>query len=181
MKLRSKLMMFTAAAALSANMAFAAIDGNALADDYLAEGYDFVEVKVGPTQTKVEAIKGGTKVEVIYDNETGEILKQEAEAADGDDVGRTGKQVRVEDKDFLDGDDDEGDDEEDDDDENDDDEGEDDEGDDDESDDDENDDNEGNDDEGNDDDEGDDGEGGGGESGGGDDDEDNSGSGGGED
>ncbi|MFN6926184.1 MAG: PepSY domain-containing protein, partial [Tabrizicola sp.] len=90
MKLRTRLMLFTAAAALSANMAFAAIDANALADRYLAEGYDFVEVKVGPTQTKVEAIKGDTKVEVVYDNETGDIIKEEQERADADEVGRTG-------------------------------------------------------------------------------------------
>ena len=52
-----------------------------LADAYLAKGYTFVEVKVGPTQTKVEAIMGSTKVEVVYDNETDEIIKQETETA----------------------------------------------------------------------------------------------------
>ncbi len=106
MKLRTKLMMFTATAALTANMAYAAIDGQALADSYLADGYDFVEVKQGPTQTKVEAIKGSSKVEVVYDNENGAIIKQETETADGDDLGRTGSQVRSVDKDFEDGDDD---------------------------------------------------------------------------
>lgn len=106
MKLRTKLLCYTAAIALSAGAAFAAIDGNALADAYLAKGYDFVEVKVGPTQTKVEAIKGNLKVEVIYDNETEAIIKQEEETVDGDDVGRTGKQVRSVDEDFEDGDDD---------------------------------------------------------------------------
>ncbi|MFN5996112.1 MAG: PepSY domain-containing protein, partial [Paracoccaceae bacterium] len=110
MKLRTRLLSYTAAIALTAGAAFAAIDGNQLADDYLAEGYTFVEVKVGPTQTKVEAIKGDSKVEVIYDNETLEIIKKETETADGDDVGRTGKQVRKVDRDFEDdgdGDDDE--------------------------------------------------------------------------
>lgn len=114
MRLRTKLMMFTAAVALSANMAFAAIDANALADAYLAEGYNFVEVKVGPTQTKVEAIRGTTKVEVIYDNETQAIIKREEETADGDDVGRTGKEVKTVDGDFEDGDDDDDDDDDDD-------------------------------------------------------------------
>jgi Mg-chelatase subunit ChlI len=131
MKLRTKLMMFTAAAALSANMAFAAIDPQALADAYIAEGYTYVEVKVGPTQTKLEAIRGDRKVEVIYDNETGAVLKQEFEDADADDQGRTGTSIRTEDKDFLDDDDDEGvDDEDDEDDEEDNDEDDDDEGDD---------------------------------------------------
>lgn len=110
MKLKSRLMLFTAAAALSANMAFAAIDGQALADAYLAEGYEFVEVKVGPTQTKVEAIRGDVKVEVVYDNETGEVIKKEQERADDDDIGRTGSEVRTVDKDFEDGDDDDDDD-----------------------------------------------------------------------
>jgi len=116
MKLRTKLLMFTAATALSVNMAYAAIDGASLADAYIAEGYDYVEVKVGPTQTKVEAIKGNVKVEVIYDNETQAIIKKEQETADGDDVGRTGKEVKTVTKDFEDGDDDDDDDDEEDDD-----------------------------------------------------------------
>ena len=70
MKLKTRLMMFTAATALSANFALAAINPQALADAYVAEGYTYVEVKVGPTQTKLEAVKGQRKVEVIYDNAT---------------------------------------------------------------------------------------------------------------
>jgi hypothetical protein len=105
MKIRTTLLIWTAAAALSASVAYAAIDAQALADSYLAEGYDFVEVKQGPTQTKVEAIRDTTKVEVVYDNETGAILSQEEEAADAEDIGRTGSQVRSVDRDFEDGDD----------------------------------------------------------------------------
>lgn len=115
MKLRSRLMLFTAAVALSANMAFAAIDGQALADAYLAEGYEFVEVKVGPTQTKVEAIRGNVKVEVVYDNETGAILEQEQEEADADQIGRTGSQVSTVAEDFEDDDEDDEDEDDDDD------------------------------------------------------------------
>ena len=110
MKLRTKLLTYTAVIALTAGAAVAAIDGNQLADDYLAKGYTFVEVKVGPTQTKVEAIKGGVKVEVVYDNATGDIVKQESESAEDDDAGRTGKAVKVVDKDFEDDDDDDDDD-----------------------------------------------------------------------
>jgi hypothetical protein len=104
MKLKSGLLGLSTALTLFAGAAFAAIDGTQLAADYLAEGYDFVEVKVGPTQTKVEAIRGATKVEVIYDNATLAILKQEREAADSDDVGRTGSQVRTVSRDFEDDD-----------------------------------------------------------------------------
>lgn len=106
MKLRTGLLGLSTAITLFAGAAFAAIDGSQLADAYLAEGYDFVEVKVGPTQTKVEAIKGGIKVEVIYDNATLAILKREREVADRDDQGRTGSQVRTVNKDFEDDDDD---------------------------------------------------------------------------
>ena len=141
MKLRTKLMMFTAAAALSANMAFAAIDAQSLADSYIAEGYTYVEVKVGPTQTKLEAVKGERKAEVIYDNATGDVIKSEFEDADAEYIGRTGVEIDTSDKDFEDADDDEDDDDEMDDDENDDDEDDDDENDDDENDDDEDDDN----------------------------------------
>ncbi|NHB76146.1 PepSY domain-containing protein [Rhodobacter calidifons] len=122
MKLRSRLLCYTAAIALSAGAAFAAIDGNRLADDYLAQGYTFVEVKVGPTQTKVEAIKGNSKLEVVYDNETGQIIKQELEPADPEEVGRTGKEVKTVRYDFeeiedeVDDDDDDRDDDDDDDD-----------------------------------------------------------------
>lgn len=102
---KTRLLGLATAVTLYAGAAFAAINGNQLADDYLAEGYDFVEVKVGLTQTKVEAIRGTTKVEVIYDNETFAIIKTERETADGDDVGRTGKQVRNIGRDFEDDDD----------------------------------------------------------------------------
>jgi hypothetical protein len=153
MKLRTKLMMFTAAAALSANIAFAAINPQALADAYIKEGYTYVEVKVGPTQTKLEAVKGDRKVEVIYDNASGKPIKTEFEDADDDYAGKSGVEIEDTDRDFTDSDDaddDEGEDDEvdgdddegDDDDESDDDESDDDDGDDDESDDDEGDDDE---------------------------------------
>lgn len=111
MKLKNKLMLFTAAAALSANMAFAAINPQALADAYLAEGYTYVEVKVGPTQTKLEAVMGDRKVEVVYDNATNEIIKKEFDDADNDYVGKTGVEIATSTGDFEDdGNDDENDD-----------------------------------------------------------------------
>lgn len=130
MKLKTKLMMFTAVTALSASMAFAAINPETLAQSYRAEGYTYVEVTVGPTQTKLEAVKGDRKVEVVYDNATNAIIKQEFEDADDDYVGRTGVEIETSASDFEDGqdddenddrDDDENDDDENDDDENDDD------------------------------------------------------------
>ena len=88
MKLRAKLLGYTTAIALSAGVAFAAVDGNAIADQYLADGYSYVEVKVGPTQTKIEAIKDGVKTETIIDNETGLVLKTETEEADEEELAR---------------------------------------------------------------------------------------------
>ena len=113
MKLRTRLLCYTAAIALSSGAAFAAIDGNQLADDYLAQGYTYVEVKVGPTQTKVEAIKDGVKVEVVYDNDTGSIVKQEQETVGGDDASKTGKDVKTVGQDFSDDSDDDDDDDDD--------------------------------------------------------------------
>lgn len=168
MKLKSKLMLFTAAAALSANVAFAAINPEALAAAYQAEGYTYVEIKVGPTQTKLEAVKGDRKVEVIYDNASEDIIKQEFDSAD-DYTGKTGVEIATTSRDFEDDGDDRDDDEgdgRDDDESNDDNGGDDDEGDD---------DNGGDDDE-SDDDEGDDNSGSGDNSGGDDDGDDDEGS-----
>ena len=113
MKLRTRLLMFTAATALSVNMAYAAIDAEALAQSYITEGYTYVEVKVGPTQTKLEAVKGTRKVEVIYDNATNTVIKSEFEDAGDDYIGKTGIEIEDTDEDFEDGDDDEDDDEDD--------------------------------------------------------------------
>jgi hypothetical protein len=58
----------------------AAVTGQQLADAFLNDGYTRVEVKVGATQAKVEAIRGNIKVEVTYDLATGDILKRETES-----------------------------------------------------------------------------------------------------
>jgi hypothetical protein len=143
-------------------MALAAINPASLAQSYRAEGYTYVEVKVGPTQTKLEAVKGNRKVEVIYDNASGAVIKSEFEDADDDYLGRTGVEIEDVSRDFTD------DDQDDDDDENDDDESDDDENDD---------DDESDDDEGNDDDEDDDEDDNSGSGNDDDDEDDNSGSG----
>jgi hypothetical protein len=83
-----------------------------------AEDYDSIEVKTGPTQFKVEAIRNGMKLEVVYDLLTGAILEQEIERADSDDDDRRGVSYDTEDNDFVgrsDDDDDNDDDDDDDD------------------------------------------------------------------
>ena len=47
MKLKAKLMMFTAAVAFSATMASAAITANDVVATYQSQGYSYVEVKEG--------------------------------------------------------------------------------------------------------------------------------------
>ena len=101
--------------ALWSGIAHADAFTDAVIEKYQEMGFDFIEVKDGINQVKVEAIKDGQKIEVIYDRETGRILKQETERPDADDIGRSGVDISQENKDFLDDeDDDESDDDEDD-------------------------------------------------------------------
>jgi phosphopantothenoylcysteine synthetase/decarboxylase len=106
--MRTRLILTAAAAAFYATIASAAITTDQLVSEFQAQGYTFIEVTKGLSQYKVEAVKGTEKIEVIYDAETGAILKSEMEAA-GDDAGRTGVQVRERDRNFVrNGDDDRG-------------------------------------------------------------------------
>lgn len=100
-----RLMLLSTALIFSASMSFAAVTADSLVTAYQAEGYTRIEVKTGLTQIKVEAVKGTTKVEVIYDAATGAILKEETERAKREDRG-TGVEYSVEDRDFLDADED---------------------------------------------------------------------------
>lgn len=65
------------------------------------QGYTRIEVKNGPSQIKVEAVRGNRELEIIYDRRTGAILKQEVNAVRAGDDTRPGIQVRNEDRDFL--------------------------------------------------------------------------------
>ena len=87
---------------------------DAVIEKYRGMDFDYVEVKSGLTQVKVEAIKGTDKIEVIYDKSTGMILKQENERAESDEIGRTGFEFDARNRDFLDDDDDDDEDEDDD-------------------------------------------------------------------
>ncbi|MAN97546.1 hypothetical protein [uncultured Roseovarius sp.] len=66
-----------------------------------AEGYDRIEVKTGRTQTKIEAIRGAEKLEVVYDSTTGAVLKREIESAEYDDDISVGVKYRSRDRDFV--------------------------------------------------------------------------------
>ncbi|WP_211092081.1 PepSY domain-containing protein [Aliigemmobacter aestuarii] len=92
---------FTAGLVFAGSMAFAEISPQTLAADYQAQGYTRVEIKTGPNQIKVEAIRGMQKTEVIYDRRTGAILKSEVEGVDSDDNTRPGVQIRERARDFV--------------------------------------------------------------------------------
>ena len=111
---RSKTLPVATAFALWGAAVSAQSASDNIVKQYQDMGFKFIEVKEGVTQTKVEAIMpDGRKVEVIYDNRTGRILKQENERASAEERRRSGVEVDRDNRDFLD--DDEIDDEDDDD------------------------------------------------------------------
>jgi len=67
-------------------------------------GYEYIEIRNGPTQVKVEAIRGDSKLEVIYDRESGVIIEREVDDADPEDTGKSGVSVRDANSDFSDDD-----------------------------------------------------------------------------
>lgn len=67
-----------------------------------AEGYTAIEVQNGRTQSKVEAIRGDRKTEVVIDRATGQVMKTETELASRSDQQRSGVSVRNRpDRDFV--------------------------------------------------------------------------------
>ena len=100
-----KHLLLSAALIVAATTAQAQINPQALADAYVAQGYSRVEVTVGPTDVKVEAISGATELEVIYDRATGAILSRESGPASLSDMRASGVEVRSRDRDALRGDD----------------------------------------------------------------------------
>ena len=63
------------AMAFSSSMAFGAITTDQLISEYQTNGYSYIEVKSGLSQIKVEAVKDGNRIEVIYDIATGAPIK----------------------------------------------------------------------------------------------------------
>ena len=96
------LMMTTAAFALSASLAMAQSVQDQIVTALQGQGFERIEVTTGLTQVKVEAIRGGVKVEYIYDLATGALLKQEQQSVDAGDDTSPGVEYDTEDGDFLD-------------------------------------------------------------------------------
>ena len=111
-----RIFLIAALFALPALSVSAQVTPDALVEAYKTKGYSTIEVTVGRTQTKVEAIKDARVVEVVYNTQTGDVLKSEEGAVDaGDDI-QPGISVRQRNRDFVkDGGDDSNDDDSDDD------------------------------------------------------------------
>ena len=89
------------AALLFAGNAALAFTTESVVGDLSSQGYTRIEVRNGLTQTKVEAIRGTEKLEVVYDRATGAVLKTETEAVDAGDDTTPGVSVRNRNRDFL--------------------------------------------------------------------------------
>ena len=100
-----RLLLTTAATVLMTQVAFADAFTDRIVENLRDLGYEFIEIRTGPTQVKAEGIRGSEKIEIVFDRATGEILKQETERADAGEIGRTGVQIDTDDDDFLDDDD----------------------------------------------------------------------------
>ncbi|MGB5556818.1 MAG: PepSY domain-containing protein [Paracoccaceae bacterium] len=103
--MKTKLFLSTAAAAaLAATFAFAQSSTDSLVSQLQEQGFTRIEVKRGPSQMKVEAVRGTTKREMVYDIATGKLLKDEqGQVRAGDDTA-PGVEIGSDDGDFMDDD-----------------------------------------------------------------------------
>lgn len=85
---------------MTAQTGFALTADEAVAD-LRAAGFTRIEVKVGATQMKVEAIRGTEKLEVVYDRVSGAVLKSEVETVGAGETTAPGVSVRNRDSDFV--------------------------------------------------------------------------------
>ena len=72
----------------------AAFNADDVAAQLASDGYTRIEIKVGQTFAKVEAIKGTTKIEVTYDIASGDVTKSETEPVDANDDTTPGVEIR---------------------------------------------------------------------------------------
>lgn len=108
--MKTFLMISTLALGMGLAQASWALTANDLVTAYQNDGFSSIEVTTGLTQIKVEAVKDGTRLEVVYDIATGAILKQESRAARPQDT-RGGVEIDREARDFTGGGSDDDDDE----------------------------------------------------------------------
>jgi hypothetical protein len=90
-----------AAAFLLTGQAALALTTEQVVNDLRSQGYTRIEVRTGLTQTKVEAIRGTEKLEVVYDRATGAVLKSETDKVDFTDNTAPGVTLRNRNRDFV--------------------------------------------------------------------------------
>ncbi len=95
-----KIALLTMSLAFVGHAAFS-LTTNEVVSDLQGQGYTRVEVKVGPTQMKVEAIRGSEKLEIIYDTVSGRVLKSETEQVGAGENTAPGVSVRERGEDFV--------------------------------------------------------------------------------
>ena len=91
-----------AASLFAGTMALADAFSDKIVADLQSQGFDRIEIKNGPTQTKVEATDGTRKLEVVFDRASGGIVKQEVETLRPGEHIHTGVRLRTEEDDFVD-------------------------------------------------------------------------------
>ena len=96
-----RLLLTTAIFTLSASVVAAQGVAEQVVSQLQAQGFTRIEVKQGPTQVKVEAIRGNTEVEYIYDLSTGQLLSREVGRVDAGDDTRPGIEYDRRDEDFI--------------------------------------------------------------------------------
>lgn len=87
--------------AFAGGAASAEINVDSIVADYQAQGYSRIEVVNGLTQTKLEAIRGTEKLEVVLDRATGAVLKSETETVGAFENTQPGISVRDRNRDFV--------------------------------------------------------------------------------
>ncbi|MCR9150270.1 MAG: hypothetical protein NXH83_08855 [Rhodobacteraceae bacterium] len=101
--MNSRIFQLSAVAALLGSAALAGPFEDRIVENLQDLGYDYIEVKTGPSQVKAEAVRGTRKLEVVYDRSTGRIISREEERAGAGYLGRTGVEFDTEGEDFVDG------------------------------------------------------------------------------
>ncbi len=89
------------AALILASQAALALTTDAVIDDLSRQGFSRIDVRNGATQMKVEAVRGTEKLEIVYDRETGAVLKQETGAVAPWDNTTPGVRVQERSRDFV--------------------------------------------------------------------------------
>ncbi len=95
-----RIFLFAAAFAVTAHSAVALTAAD-LATSYQTDGYSYIQIRTGATQIKVEAVKDGQKVEVIYDAAMGTVLKTETYSVGTIVSADPGLRLREVDRDFV--------------------------------------------------------------------------------